>query len=106
MIINLTPHAINFVNSNGDIYKTINPDGTVARLQTDTVVFGQIEDIPLTRTEFGPIDGLPDPQPGVYYIVSSLVAQQCKDRNDVYIPNESVRDSNGRIIGCKSLGKI
>lgn len=129
IIINLTPDAINFVgplfNEDGSIYcyetyETIEPSGQVARVTTKTVpvietelylggTFSKhpmtIEGIPVTMTEFGEVEGLPDPKPGVVYIVSSLVAQRVPDRWDVFIPNESVRDSQGRI-GYKSLGRI
>ncbi|MFW6025472.1 MAG: hypothetical protein ACOCRX_03950 [Candidatus Woesearchaeota archaeon] len=59
--------------------------------------------IPLTKTVFGNIHGLPEYKTGIYYIVSSLVAQACPDRSDLLIPNESVRGEDGWIIGVKSL---
>lgn len=71
--------------------------------------------IPLTGTTYGAVEGLPAPlskddprnlHGGVGYIVSSLVASRVPNRPDVFIPNESVRDDKGRIIGCKSLGHI
>ena len=105
-IVNLTPHAINFVHEDCTPLATINPSGTVARVTTKTVTKGDVNGIPVTATEFGEVENLPEPTQDTIYIVSSLVAQRCKDRNDVFIPNESVRDENGRIVGCKSLGKI
>lgn len=103
-IINLTPHTINFIN--GDDTIAVPASGTIARLTTQTVQIGDINGIPVTTTVFGDVENLPDPSPDTVYIVSSLVAQACRDRDDVYIPNESVRDDQGRIIGCKSLGRI
>lgn len=42
-----------------------------------------------------------------YYEVNWYVYVKLpEDRNDVFIPNESVRDEEGRIIGCKSLGRV
>lgn len=105
-IVNLTPHAINFVQEDCTPLATINPSGTVARVTTKTVTKGDINGIPVTATEFGEVENLPEPTQDTIYIVSSLVAQRCKARNDVFIPNESVRDENGRIVGCKSLGRI
>ena len=104
--INLTPHAINVVNDNGESIITFEPSGTVARVSCKTVVTGKVMGIPVTETAYGTVEGLPEAQDGIIYIVSALVAQRCKDRNDVFIPNESVRDDKGRIIGCKSLGRI
>lgn len=106
-IMNLTPHAITFVGANTDgTDMVVKPSGILARVATKTVVIGEIVGIPVTKTEFSEVEGLPAPQEGVIFLVSSLVASRCPDRDDVFIPNESVRDSEGRIIGCKSLGRI
>ena len=107
-IKNLTPHAIHIVSDNGDV-TTINPSGIIARVSSRTVTIGEIITdsvvIPMTATEFGEVENLPEPEEGVIFVVSSLVASRVH-RSDVFIPNESVRDSEGRIIGCKSLGRV
>lgn len=105
IIINLTPHDITFIGGNGD-KRIIARSGKLARVAAKTVTVGSIDGIPVTATEFGEVEGLPEPAENTIYIVSSLVAQRVPERTDVYIPSESVRDENGRIIGCKSLGKI
>lgn len=105
-IINLTPHKVTIVNTEGTSIMEIPVSGIVARVTCETVQTGEIEGIPVTETSYSEVTGLPDPSEGIVYIVSSLVAQRCKDRNDVFIPNESVRDEEGRIIGCKSLGRV
>lgn len=104
-IMNMTPHAITFVQEGGNI--VIEPSGTVARVAAKTVQTGEIiNGIPVTRTEFGEVEDLPAPEEGTVFIVSSMVAGRVPDRTDVFIPNESVRDDAGRIIGCKSFGRI
>ena len=105
-LINLTPHAITFVDALGETIRTVEPSGDVARVSTRTETIGSVDGIPVTQTVFGEVENLPNPQDGVIYIVSSLVAQRCAAREDVFIPNEPVRDDKGRIIGCKSLGRI
>ncbi len=105
-IVNLTPHAINFVSAEGTQILTVEPSGTIARVSSRTVTIGEVAGIPVTATEYGEVENLPAPEDGVVYVVSSLVAQRCKDRADVFIPNESVRDEQGRIVGCRSLGRI
>ena len=105
-LVNLTPHAISFIAEDGSVVRTIDPSGTLARVSTHTVTIGEVDGLPVTATEFGEVEGLPEPQEGTAYIVSSLVAQRVTDRVDVFIPNESVRDDNGRIIGCRSLGLL
>lgn len=105
MIINLTPHSISFFKGDGSTVE-VPTSGTIARLTTQTIQTADIDGIPVTETVYGEIEGLPAPVKGNVYIVSSLVAQRVPDRDDVFIPAESVRDDQGRIIGCKSLGRI
>lgn len=105
-LINLTPHAITFVNSEGNPILVVEPSGSVARVEATTVVTGSIDGIPVTETQFGEVEGLPDAEPGKVFIVSALVAKRVPKRKDVFIPNESVRDDKGRIIGCRSLGRV
>ena len=115
-IVNLTPHEVNLmyepINPDGSgsgVYlplHTFQPSGDVARVSAKTVSVGEFYGIPITSTQFGEVEGLPEPKKGTIYIVSSLVAQCVQSRGDVFIPNESVRGSEGRIIGCKSLGHI
>lgn len=87
-----------------------NINGMLARVASHTVKVGEIvcdgKIIPVTGTSYGEVEGLPAPSEGTIYIVSSLVASRCKDRTDVFIPNESVRDDKGRIVGCRSLGRV
>ena len=105
-IINLTPHALNFVGEDGQIVLTVEPSGTLARVSSKTILTGEIMGIPVTSTEYGEVEGLPAPEEGTVYVVSSLVASRVPERGDVFIPNESVRDEKGRIIGCRSLGHV
>ena len=107
-IVNLTPHSINFIVDDHKV--TIAPSGSLARVSSQTATTGSLSygdvKIPVTETVYGAVEGLPAPKEDTIYIVSSLVASRCKDRRDVFIPNESVRDAQGRIIGCRSLGRV
>lgn len=109
-LVNLTPHAINFVDETGRPLVTIEPSGNLARVTAHTVTTGEVTvgeiTLPVTGTTYGEIEGLPAPEEDTIYIVSSIVASRCPDRTDVFIPNESVRDEKGRIVGCKSLGRV
>ena len=129
-VVNLTPHSINFILPyNIEIgqdelgtpeYVTeersysLPPSGTVARCNVDREKKDKIIDeidgweitIPVTKTRFGEVEGLPEPQEGTIYIVSNLVAQAVPDREDVFFPDDIVRDSQGNVIGCRALGKI
>lgn len=107
-LINLTPHDIHIIGGGGTV--TIQASGTVARCKTERQLIGWTGEsetsIPIYRTIFGTVDGLPDPQPGTWYIVSSLAAQAARERKDLLIPDDAVRDDQGRVIGCRALARI
>ena len=62
--------------------------------------------IDIMEKSFNEVEGLPEPQEDTYYIVSALVAGAAKNRDDLLIPNDTVRDEQGRIVGCRSLARI
>lgn len=104
-IKNLTPHSIVVILSD-DIRYVITPSDTVARCTATTETIGEVNGIPLTKTSYGEVYGLPSPRDNTIYIVSSVVAQALPNRDDLFIPNEIVRDANGKVIGCKSFGRV
>lgn len=128
-VVNLTPHTINFIVSHSlerDLIGTpeyvtedrtyaLPPSGTVARCkvdreETDRIIAQDIDGwditLPISKTRFGEVEGLPEPEEGTIYIVSNLVAQAVSHREDVFFPDDIVRDSQGNIIGCRGLGKL
>ena len=52
------------------------------------------------------ITGLPDATQGVAYVVSRVTAYALADRDDVYFPVGELRDAEGQICGCRSLGRF
>ena len=105
-IINLTPHTITFLDGNNSVLATVEPSGVVARAAQTREAVGEVNGIPVNQCSYGAVTGLPDPQPETIYIVSVLTAQACPERSDVYIVDDSVRDENGRIIGCRAIAHI
>lgn len=109
-IINLTPHTINVCDDNGDI-TTSYPSTGVARVDTNEVVTGSIDDVNVVETEYQGVTGLPEPKDNTVYVVSILVLQALNGtRSDVVAPNTSpkscVRDDKGQIVGVKSFTVI
>lgn len=108
-VVNLTPHEVGFVLPDGT-EKKFAPSGTIARCKAYTVQTGQcVMGIPVTETQMGDLEDLPDPVPGYVFVVSRVVADKAKKLgrvDDLFIPNESIRDSEGRIVGCRSLGRV
>ena len=111
-IINLTPHAINLVAADGTLIETFEPSGSIARCQTVEIYLGKVNDHPIYKAGFGPIENLPEGEEDTIYLVSMPVGQALSgQRPDIYGPNTSptpngaVRDADGKIIGTKSLVK-
>lgn len=105
-IINLTPHAINFLREDNSVLATIVPSGTIARASQTREAVGEVNGIVVNQCSYGSVTGLPDPQDGTIYLVSALTAQACPERSDVFITDDAVRDENGRIIGCRAIARI
>jgi hypothetical protein len=101
-IINATPHPINETETGIEFPAS----GLVVRvassseLATEIVMGNKI--IQAYRTTFGEVEGLPEQQIGIFYIVSGLVLS-ASTRTDLLAPGELVRDENGRAIGCKGF---
>jgi len=110
MIMNLTPHEINIYVGETLALK-VPPSGIVARCaverkQTERLkLFGWVE-VPVNETVLGTVEGLPSPEEGVYYVVSRVVAEAARDRDDLLIPDDTVRDPQGRVIGCRAFARI
>jgi len=82
--INLTPHAINLANGEGEVVLTIEASGEVARVATK----------PGEKVgELNEVEGLPAPQDGTVYIVSGLVGGQVTGRDDVVVPGTGPQDN-------------
>lgn len=105
-IINLTPHAITFLDENNSVLATVEPSGVVARAAQTRDRISEVNGIPVNQCSYGEVTGLPDPQDGTIYLVSALTAQACRNRNDVFITDDAVRDDAGRIIGCRAIARI
>ena len=92
--INCTPH--NVVLNNGTV---IEKTGTIARVSSRYTEFDKDG---ICHVEFGEITGLPEPEEGVVYIVSGMVAAAAKNRTDVVAPAtghpQCVRNDQGQIV--------
>ena len=111
--INLTPHTISLFrifgrpdNPGWEIID-IPPSGTVARVQQFQVApnGGLLPAVNGVECRCAPIDGgvhgIPEPQPGVAYLVSAMCVRSVVGRYDVFAPDTSpesaVRDEQGHI---------
>ena len=107
---NLTPHDITIMDGDDNLILALPRSGEVARCSEKIENIGSIEvnghEIPIIRKTLGHVENLPKPEKDVMLVVSLAVAKAAKDRNDLLIPGQAVRDDKGRIIGTTALAKI
>jgi len=105
-LVNLTPHELTFLGRNREVIGKLRSSG-VARCIIDRRKVDKAGAIPINKTSFRNVTGLPPEKEGVLYIVSSPVAQAVKDyRDDIVIPDQPIRSDSGAILGCRSLARI
>jgi len=117
-LINLTPHDINIISRDSGQYRnlpvevvlTIPPSGTIARVSYSPLIIEKLvvqgTEIPVTKAQTYNITNLPEPKPGIGYIVSKAVADAAKDREDLYILFGIRRKPNGSVIGGSALSRL
>jgi|BioPla2DNA2_1021312.scaffolds.fasta_scaffold03838_2 hypothetical protein len=115
-VVNCTPHDVVIVKE--DDFYVIEKSGIIPRLKEVQTKLNEINfqatkldevrdiSVDIVQKSFNEIEGLPEKQEGTIYVVSALVAGAAKDRDDLFVPNDTVRDENGRIIGCRNLARI
>lgn len=109
-IRNYTGHPVYVFYEEGDIVRIIfHSDGEARARQTDVSV-DEILEIPVVKTEFGEVVGLPEPRTGVHLIVSFITARAAlahgRTTADLLIPSKPVRDGQNRVIGCRAFARI
>ena len=103
-LVNCTPHPLNIVQRDGTVL-TIESSGIIPRCASTEEIDRTIGLIDVSRQHLGAVEGLPDPIPGAYFIVSRLVASAAK-REDLLVPGALLRDDQGRVVGCKGLSLL
>lgn len=92
------------------------PSSGVARAESHekkvgTIGCGDGITIPEMSVTFGEPVGLPEQfEANTVYIVSAITAQSCKTRclptDQLRLVSGTVRDANGRIVGCTALARV
>lgn len=105
-IVNLTPHTIKVVNSDNQVIREY-PSKGQARIATVGSSKEEIDGIPVVKTLFGGIEGLPEPDGESVFIVSMPVGQRCSEREDVICPDTgpTAYRENGLIIGVRQFAR-
>lgn len=110
-VINLTPHDVVIVNSDGQEIKRYPATGQTVRVNSEDRELASVDGVSVVRTVYTDVDGLPEPKPNTIYLVSVLVQQALGGkRADVYTPDTGpksvVRDEKGQIIGVRRLMQV
>lgn len=118
-IHNMTPHTITLVVDR--VRVDFPSEGVIRASQHDEQVSEVVTDlkigeagsagftIPVFKSTFGVPEGVPAVLDGIY-IVSSLAYQSLKaagmPMEHFVIPSGTIRDEQGRIVGCKGFARI
>lgn len=109
-LVNKTPHPITLVLDDAKI--TLAPVLPIPRVSSSSVVTatytitdgnGIEHEIVREAPVFGEVVDLPEPQEGVLYVVSMLVAARASNRTDLVSPGRQLRNEAGQVIGCAGL---
>lgn len=110
LIDNYTPHIITLYTPDGKnqicgitssgIARAKETHETIDTLTTDNF------NVPVDKVSYGDVEGLPPEREGLYHVVSLITSLQCRSRNDLLIVSGTVRDEQGRIIGCTGFARV
>jgi hypothetical protein len=103
-IVNRTPHVVRILVGDAAI-RTIEPTLPTPRTATAREALFVVDGVPVDRVIYGGIVDLPPEEPGVFLIVSLMVAQAVPERKDLLVPGEVMRDASGAIVACKGLSR-
>jgi hypothetical protein len=109
-VLNLTPHPIRLVGDGAVVELAASgpparvvllPDRADGQVRIGCLV------IPLKRTAASAeVTGLPEERPGILIIVARPVAEALPRRDDLVYPHDTVRDTVGAVVGCRSLARV
>lgn len=104
-LYNTTPHDVCVVDFNGNVVLTVPKAAEPLRLREVTNDFPLTlavggAAVPVVEKAFAGVEDLPPAAEGTFYIVSLAVAQAAR-RDDFLVPDDLVRDDQGRIVGCR-----
>lgn len=106
-IVNLTPHPVIVRRVSTDAFVSFPACKDPARVWNDYQPECTVKDVLITRAANVVEYSVPEPVPGVGYIVSGIVAKALKrKRNDLLIPFDVHRNNNGEAVWCESLLRV
>ena len=104
-LINTTPHPVHILDRDGELVLTIPAAPQPLRLEEQVEPWGDLAGIPLVRKSLAASAIFGEPREGVFYIVPLAMAQVYR-RPDLLVPDDLVRDEQGRVIGCRRFAVV
>ncbi|MFI6578709.1 hypothetical protein ACIBFB_23225 [Nocardiopsis sp. NPDC050513] len=105
-VFNLTPHVVTVVDERSRVIESWPRATHPVRVEAVRVPVAEADGVPAgvplvaerrTRAD------LPEPQAGVWFIVSSVVGSAHPERHDLLVPSDLVRDGRGVVTACRSF---
>lgn len=104
-LINLTPHDIHILNANGELVETLPKSDNPLRVESENKLVDTVNGYGIYKTMFGELSYTPVVDDSLVYVVSMLCAKVA-NRVDFLIVNDTVRNAEGNIVGCKSFARM
>lgn len=106
VLINLTPRDLVLADpdTKAEIF-TVPASGKQALASTEDTPVGLLHGQPLTEVTYGEVENLPEPQPGVLYIVSAIAAAAAPDRTDLLLTSRPIRNDAGQIVAVGAFAR-
>jgi hypothetical protein len=110
MLKNCTPHPIHLllgVNTRVTIPSAVQSARVeVSRTKIadlSLAALGVEHNATIYRAAYGQVSGLPPAEEGLFLVVSRMVAEASPHRTDLLVPEDTVRDEEGNIVGCRGF---
>jgi len=119
-IVNLTGFPVSVKTEDGQLL-TLPAEPAPARVEEGYVHIGYLtvdcigeavrypcraRKVPIWETRYGPVEGLPEPEPDVAYVLPPYVAEALRGRPDIFIPAEAIESEYGSVIGYRGLERL
>ena len=101
VLINLTPHTLTLQGGTDPV--VLPPSPPAARISVTQTPLAPVAGLPVVAAVMGEVENLPEPVPGIGYVVSRLVFEACPSRRDVFAPGAPLANKSGVVIGAQGL---
>jgi hypothetical protein len=110
-LVNLTPHPVELTDADGRLLLVLPPAARATRVTVSRRLETELDldgvRVPVWRSVAARVEGLPPQEPNTWLVVARLVADTVAragvHRTDLLVPDDLVRDTGGRVTGCRGF---